>query len=328
MGNFLQASAFKDSILTMLILAALGLAGIYAPSLMIIIQLFWAVPLIIVIVRHGLAAGFYTALAVGLMHLFLVGPAQALILFLQYAGVSFVYGLTFRRRLKPGFSMAIGAGAVIISFALVTLLLISAFSFEPNDFSEQLQASIDPLIEAYREEGLFNSDYSFLTEETLRQQLEELVVLLMRLFPAMYALWGAFLAITNYLFARRALKGLDLAREMPPFSPLKEWRLPWWIIWGFLGGYGACLLGDYYQIEGLLAVGQNIITLYLPVFFILGCAVLSFLFGKYRVSRVLRWTLLCLLLLLFGLLALPIIAGVGLMDLLFNYRRSSESKLS
>jgi uncharacterized protein YybS (DUF2232 family) len=326
-GNFMQTSAIKDSVITMLILAVLGLVGIYIPSLMIIIQLFWAVPLIIVSVCHGLTVGFYTALAVGLIHFFLLGPAQASILFLQYAGISFVYGLTIRRGLKPGISMVMGAVAVIISFALVALLLISVLGFEPNYFSRQLQASIDPLIEMYRAEGLFNTDYPFLTEETLREQLEELVVFLTRLFPAFFALWGALLATTNYLIARRALKRIAPARVFPPFSPLKEWRLPWWIVWGFLGGYGAYLLGDYYQIEGLLAVGQNIIMVYLPVFFILGCAVLSFLFGKYNMSRALPWVFLCLFL-LFGLLPLAIIAGVGLMDLLFNYRRKAESKPS
>ncbi len=323
MANFLQTSAMKESIFTILVVAALSLTCIYFPSLMLVIQLFWMVPLIIVIVRHGLAVGVFTTGLIGLILLFLVGPAQAAIILMQLVGGAFVYGITFRKRLKPERSMLIGVGVTTISFVLLVLFLIFGLGFAPDYFMQQLQGSIDPLLAKYRAEGIFNNNYPNFTEEAVREQLEAAVVVINRLFPALFIIWGGLLAIANYLFARRALKGLKI--EIPPFLPLKEWRLPWWIVWGFIGGYGAYLLGDYYKIEKLSTVGQNVALVYIPVLFVLGCAVSSFYLGKYFTSRSTRWFMICLFLILFGLLSVPILAGVGLVDLLFNYRQRSKN---
>lgn len=322
MADFLQTSAIKESILTILVVTALSLMCIYFPSLMLVIQLFWMVPLIIVVVRQGLAVGLLTTGLIGLLLLFLVGPAQAVILLLQFAGGAFVFGLASRKQLNPEMSLLMGVGVTIFSFVLLALFLIYVLGFAPDYFAQNLQGSIDPLLEKYRAEGIFNNNYPNLSEEAVREQLEAAVAVINRLFPALLIIWGGLLAIANFLLARRALKGLGI--ETPRFLPLKEWFLPWWIVWGFIGGYGAYLLGDYYKLAALSAIGENIVLLYMPVLFVLGCAVLSFYLGKYFTSRNSRWFILCILLILFGLLFVPIIAGVGLLDLLFNYRHQTR----
>ncbi|HQD54782.1 MAG TPA: DUF2232 domain-containing protein [Peptococcaceae bacterium] len=323
MAKFFETPALKDGFFTLLFVVLLGLVGLFIPSFMMLIQLFWAVPLIVLLVRHGFAFGLYTFVFIFAILLVLAGPVQALILLLPLGGVSWAYGLAFRKDYRPRTALLLGVGVTMAAFLGLILFLVLQRGITLDYISQQLQANVEPMIEKYRSEGLFNKNYPGFTEETFRQQLQIAVQTIIRLFPALSLIWGTIVAAANYFFARSALQSLEM--QVPVVSPLSQWQLPWWVIWGFIFGYAAYLWGDYYEVAWALVVGQNIMLLYALVFFVLGCAVASFFLKKYISSSNMRWVVVLLCLLFTGILLVVLLVLLGLLDLLFNYRKLARA---
>lgn len=318
MHNSVRTQAIVEGALLAALTAILGLAGIYLPFLRLVIDFLWTIPIVVITVRHGLRVGMITLSVAGVLIVMLAHPLSAFFLILQFGGLALFYGAAFREKWRPAATLFVGTGIAVLSFLLVLALLVQLTGFEALNFAEQMEASIEPTIELYRQLGLFKQGaQTGVTETAVREMLTALTQTAILLIPAFFVLWALATAFLNYLIAQQILGKLKI--RTPVLPPFRRWQLPWWLVWGFIFGFAAYLIGDYFALEKLVQIGMNIILIYAPILFILGLAVASFYLGKYVKGTMARVFLIFLVIFFFRFLFLALMA-VGLLDLLFDYR--------
>jgi len=317
-----RTQALAEGALMATIAAILGLAGIYLPFMRVFTDMFWTIPIVIVTVRHGLTTGAVSLGVAGLLILVMAHPLQAVFLMLQFGGLALFYGVAFKNGYKAAMTLFAGTGVAVLSLFLVIVLMIALFGVDVVNIAAQMEESMELTIDLYQRLGLFKqSAQTGLTEEVVRQMMEAFSHTLGLLIPAFFVLWALATAFLNYLIAQIVL--LRLKIKIVPLPPFREWRLPWWIIWGFIVGFAAYLAGDYFAFEGLLHLGLNIMLIYTPILFILGLSVGSFYTGKYFTST---WSRVLIVIVAFIFLRFVFLAlmAVGLLDLVLNYRHLSS----
>ena len=322
MNSSLQNQTVKGILFMASLTVLLGLSGLYFPFLKIFIDLCWTIPIIIVIMRQGFRAGVITTGLTGLLFLILFGSGQALLLLLQFGVLALFYGYAFKKGLKPRLTLSMGIGIAVAANLAVMILLAFVWGIDKAHFVQQMQNGINAMMEGYRDLGLFDGTRSFFTEEAVREQLEYTIAVTGRLLPAFYVLWGMVVAFINYQAARLVLSRIKIS--VPALPSVWQWRLPWWIAWGFIVGYGAYLAGDYFTIQKFSTVGLNIMLVYAPVLLILGIAVYAFYLKKYFVRSGSRLIVTFLFLYFLQFAFFFVLAGVGLLDLFFNYRKLAD----
>lgn len=314
--SLLRTQALVEGTLMAVFTVILGLVGLYLPFFKVGIDMFLAVPIIIVIVRHGILAGCLSVGFAGALFFLLLGPFFSLPLFLQSGVLALFYGFALKKRLQPGITVLIGTVIVIISILLNLALTYTILGADTIDFGKRIQQNIDTTLELYREQGFFSTQYGF-TEERARELLENTKRMLILLVPGILVIWALVTALINYLAAHRFLMRLKVSGSALP--AFREWRLPWWVIWGFIIGFASYLVGDRLANQTLLTIGMNIMLIYAPVFFTLGLAVIVFYIGRYFAGLGFRIIAITFFIFFFRAVSIALVI-TGILDLLFNYR--------
>lgn len=320
MSSSLRTRAIVEGALMASLTAILALMGIYMPFIRIFTDLIWTIPVVLVTVRHGVSTGIMTIAVAGLLIFSLSSPIEAVILIIQFGGLALLYGYAFRKQMRPGVTLLMGAGAAVVSILLVFCISLLIFGVDILNFAEHLKASIEPTIVLYEKLGLFEKYAAQgFTEQIAREMLSGFIKLISLIIPALLAIYGLTSAFLNYFVAQIILEKIKV--PVPKLPPIMYWRLPWWTVWGFILGFGLKLAGDYFNNISFATIGLNIMLIYWPVLFILGVAVLRWLMQRYLKGAFIYRLLLLLTVVLFFQYAIWVITSIGLADLLFNYRK-------
>ncbi|MCG0277653.1 MAG: YybS family protein [Thermanaeromonas sp.] len=302
--------------------AVLALLGIVLPPLQVITNILWIVPIVVLVVRQDLRTGVLATLVAGILVGIFSGIFNALFLFIQFAGLGLLYGYLFKREVPPGIMVAAGSVMVLFSLLFSLFLSIHILGWSSLDLLEDLKHLPDRVLDFYKRSGLLDR---FLqqgnTLEDLRRSLEVTVNYIKLLLPGMLVLVSLFMALINYLVSEAVLRRLNLRnRVLPPF---RYWQLPWYAIWGFIGGLALWLAGDYWHLDFLRIVGLNILYFYFPLLAGNGLALVAFWAHRFPWPGALK--LMVFLFLLFNLpLGLLVLATLGLVDTLAGWRREPE----
>lgn len=295
--------------------AVLALMGVYIPFLAVLTSLVFTVPIIVVTIRHGVLTGVLSILTAGLLVFALYEPLRGFMLLLQYGALSIFYGYAFAKKMSSSFTLTIGTviGAVSLLLTFYAGYIVTGI----NDLAlfEQMKESIDPVIQMLREFGYFNNPQ--MDEETIRQLLTRAVDNALLLIPAVFVIYGMFVAVVNYLVSQKVLAKMGVqVQALPPFT---HWRLPWWTVYGFILGYGLNLFGKLREIEPAAYIGYNIISVFGIIFLVLGLSLVLFLQERFLPGKMYRAVVIITILLFYPMLSLLLML-IGLVDLLFNYR--------
>jgi uncharacterized protein YybS (DUF2232 family) len=135
-------------------------------------------------------------------------------------------------------------------------------------------------------------------------------------FPGIFFA-GSILTAWGYLLLVGALIRRWPALVPRPAPEWWRWELPEQLVWAFIGAGGLYLTGR----PGLQAVGLNGLIVLLALYFLQGLSIAAFVFKRYQLPRTLG--ALSVVLLLFQPLLALVVAGVGLFDVWFSFRRLS-----
>ena len=312
MNQYKMSPVTESGLLTTLNVV-LVLAAVYLPFIGILLMLVWPLPLIVLVVRHGLRRGMMAAVITGLFAAVFTGPMMALRLVLDFVPIGLLLGWAFVRNWSGVRALAfaifvalVGQAASIGAFLLVTE--INPLTLQANF----IQLAGDSYLQLY--EGLGVSEEA-LTQT--REEIEQVVKTVTYLIPFVFILIGVLYGGIAYLSGRKLLKRLGYV--VADFPPVHEWRLSL----AFLYLFGFALVGLYWggtrQIMWLyqLSLNANALAIFAGLF--QGLVLVHCVFRHFRVSTALR--LVFYVFILMNPFLAQVVAMTGLIDMIFDYRQ-------
>ncbi|HWI54772.1 MAG TPA: YybS family protein [Desulfobacteria bacterium] len=294
-----------------LITAMLGVLAVYFLPLKFLVDYVWGIPIIIIIKKYGLRVGTLTLMTTFFLTWIFTDPVTTTVLLVQLAPLALAYGLLFKYEIPPGTVLLTGSVVCILSTGLAVLgfIYIAGVDLIPSEQFFRDQAA--QIADLYTKYGVMNAAQS----KAYAQSMTKLVV---TLIPSMLAVGAVVRAFITYLITVKVFRKLNYrVNSLPPFS---EWTLPWYSIWLVIAGLGLSLIGDQYRLHTLAVIGKNIVFLVLPLFFIIGLAVVVNFFRSWQIPR---WMKIVLVILIFINLggALVLLTIIGLFDPVVSFRK-------
>ena len=291
----------------------LALMAVYLPFIGFLLVLFWPLPLIVLVVRHGLRWGLMAMAAAGILVGLLVEPLLSLRLVVAFAPAGLLLGWAFAKGLSGVRTFLLTLLAAVAGQAAAVGLLLWVTDVNPLAMQvDILQSSFDSSLQLY--EGMGMSEDSL---AQARADIEQGMQMLNYLFPLVFILMGLFYAVVSYVAGGKVLK--RLGQDVPQFPPFHEWRLPQ----GFLYLFGFALVGLYWggtrEITWLYQLSLNANVLAIMAGLLQGIVLVHCLLRHYKVSMPLR-VVLYVFIIMNPFLA-QVTAMTGLIDMLFDYRR-------
>ncbi|MDH7478846.1 MAG: YybS family protein, partial [Syntrophomonadaceae bacterium] len=279
------------------------------------------VPITILMVKRSPPSGLL-ALAMTAVLTLVLAPSLVTVSFIaQFAPVGVFYGVALNRKWHPGIVALGGIGTAMGSLALVLLLTFRSAGIALAELGQPVEEMFHQSLAFYHQAGVFDSLFAQgVTPAELEEYARQVSETYKRLLPGLLAIGAMGTSVLNYLITCLVGNhaGLEL-RRIPPFS---QWQLPWYFTWGVVVGLAALLGGDYWQLDTLSRIGQNLLLVFAPVLFVFGASVVVF---YYRRSPLPAWFKISIIVLatFYLTFSLMLVMALGLFDPLFGYRRRS-----
>lgn len=322
-------SAYKTKQLTegamMAVLTALfTLIGTFIPLLNTLTVIIITSPIIFVIMRNNFSTGVLSSLVAGFLVTVIAGPLTGLFFYIQFMFLALAYGYLIKKEASVARILSVGTIISTLATIVVILLVMISSQISLDDQKAVFNESMDRMITQYEEAGLFKDlEAQGMSKEEIRDLLATITKFITNIIPTLLIIASALTAILNYIFARFILKKFNY--KMPAFPPFREWRIPWYYIWGFLAAWTILLLGDYIDNQWILVLGQNILIAYGAAFFVTGISLMAYTFKNMQISPVARVLFVFAIFMLFQNIVI-ITAIVGLLDTLFDVRQRIKKR--
>ena len=205
--------------------------------------------------------------------------------------------------LKRGdIGLAVAAPSILI-FAFVAASIFSV-SYNSGSTIEELltkwAAQVTGEMMKVSESALSSSEQS-----EFKQNLQTFQVMIVALFPSIIISSLAVVMWINMLIITRKIKAI----------PVKEWKSPDWIVAFFI------LAGLFTLLEHkiLQTIGLNLLVIVGQVYFFQGLAIVSVFMDERKWPGMIRWPIYILILI--QIYMMIIVAGFGLFDTWFDFRK-------
>ncbi len=291
----------------------MGLVTVYVPIIGMFVEFFCAVPLAVLTARQGVGKGLSALFVTFILLSMLISPVLAIRLALSFGICGVALGWCVRKNFDAVriffATLVVASAAQVVSIGL----LIAVMDVNLIEMQiEMVRESFDESFKMYEEMGV---DPARIAEA--QTQVEPALQVLVFLMPTLIMLTALVNAVAVYLTAQWIFPKLQM--KIPKLPPFSEWKLPvlffYTAIIGGLGLYWGFTRGwtEIYEISLNLLIISAIIGL------IQGLALLSFLFDRYNVSKLMRRILYVILIL--NMFLIQLVAITGLLDMLFDYRK-------
>lgn len=292
----------------------LALAAVYLPIVGVVATLVWSLPIIVLVVRHGIRFGLMAVIVSTIIMSLLIEPMFAARMALSFAPTGLVIGYGFRKNWSAVKSFTVSLIAAVGGKALALILFFMLTAINPLDMQlELLKETFDETLNMYRTLGI-------MSEQDIKASAEQIkngIALVAMLLPLVVILMGLLDAAISFILGAKVLKRLGVAvNHFPPFA---EWRLPQWILLLFGFALVGLYWGSSHSIDVLYTVSINVVVLSIFAGLVEGLSLVHVLMQRYQVRLIFR-VIIYTILLLNGVF-MQLIAMTGLLDMYFDYRR-------
>ena len=310
----LKVKSTTESGLLAAVTVIMGLIAVYMPVLGVVATLLWPLPIIILVVRHGLRSGILSVIAAALIMSALISPLNSIHLIATFAPPSLVLGYGFRQQAPATQILLTGLVSSIIGVGLATGLLMAVSGINPFDIQSQMSAmqeAMDSTFAIYESLGMSPEEI-----QSNKDKFQMVFSMMSVLMPLAIISAGMITTWLNFTIGGKVLRRLGYqVTTLPPFD---QWHLPKALLYVFAFSLIGLYWGSTHNIELLYQISLNANLLVTFAGFIQGVAVLSCL-SRNRLSRWVFW-LIMFFVFMNGVFA-QILAFVGLFDMFFDYRK-------
>ncbi|SHK54161.1 YybS family protein [Desulforamulus aeronauticus] len=317
MASFRDTRALVDGAFMAGLTAVLGLLGMFIPPFLFVSSVLLPIPLAVLVRRRDLKVAILSLIVtIFLMAILYPDPLQVLIMFIQFGPLGLVLGLLYKNYVSAGHAMvAAYIVSALAALAVITLtILVTGINFEMLQAS--LTEGMNKVFAMYQEAGVpVPADQQQLFLNSIKST--------MLVLPTIYVIFALFATTLTYIVGAKVLRRLNYqVNALPPFS---KWRLPWYAIWGMILGLLFLLAGNQFQFNTIKIIGQNVLTLFAFIFFIMGLSVVVHFYKQLKLSKPFKMVLLLLLIIYISFMYMAVVL-LGLLDTIFNLRRPIVKK--
>jgi uncharacterized protein YybS (DUF2232 family) len=305
-----RLAANAEAVLAGLVAVGLFVSGSVVPLFGLLLSLLCPLPFVGVGLRHGRRALLLALAVAGLALAVPLSVRQAAVFLLEFGLPAVVLETGLRRGARTE-TVVIGVAAVLALGGATVLTLVSGRWDDP---ASAVARHVDGLL----------LDMEALTA---RMGLADAVGapaagarglrdLLLAAFPGLLFV-GSLLTAAAYVFVLQAAVRRWPDRWASARVSAFRWELPEALVWVFIGSGAAFLSG----VPGLKPVGLNGLIILLGLYFLQGLSIAAFLFQRFQLPRFLAT--LAVIVLVFQPFFVLLVAGLGLFDVWFAFRRLS-----
>ena len=203
-------------------MTAFGMMAVYLPIVGTIVEFFWTLPLLIIIVRHGISRGLVSWLIATILFSMFVGPVTAVRMSISAGSVSIALGYGIEKKFRPVMSIVLALVAGF--FAQIISVAIIFFALDINVIDLQLKMireSFEQTFEFYSAAGI---EPESLTE--MRGQIEPAIEIVGIIMPLVFALTSALNVFMTYYGMKWIFPRIGLQWKMIDLPPFIAWRFP------------------------------------------------------------------------------------------------------
>lgn len=318
LSNKLSTQSLTQGALLASLTAVLLIVGTLLPVIGVFLLMAAAVPISVLVVRQGLSVGIMGSVIVALLVTILFGPLIGLSYSLEYMGMAVVIGWMLLNRKSAVKILCAGIALSMVSTVIIGAISIFVMAI-PMEQLTNAQAIADQSLEMYRELGMMdNLLEQGMTESDVRAMAESMTQLMFRLTPTLLLILSMVTAYIHYSITIFILKRIKVkVPKMPKFS---KWVLPYHTIWAVIAVWALWLLIDYLPWPWLGILCQNLLLLFATILGIFGLSVLFHWIGFEKQNTPMK-TFFILMMLFFFSGVVPMAILLGLLDLLFDFRK-------
>lgn len=294
------------------IMVLLGIFSLYLPIISIVTIFLMPIPLVILIYQCSLKDGFLAVLVTFILLFILSGNILGIIaLLLQTVPVGLLLGLVFKNNVSSGKGMAIASLGAALSTVLIFLLAFWFTGINPFVVSQEMTNSMQEVLNWYEKSNLISES----SMAQLKDSMEQTMELVALLIPGNLVIWSLVSVYITYLLSYWCFRKLNIS--VLPISSFKEWKLPWYMIWGIILGLFCLLIPVEENYLFLSAIGKNILYIMGFLYFICGISLLVFLYQRWKIIWVIKIIFL-ILIIIYGFFVFILL---GFLDSIINIRR-------
>lgn len=291
----------------------MGLVTVYIPILGMLVEFFCAVPLAVLTARQGVGKGFSALFVTLILLSMLISPIPALRLTLGFG----ICGVTLGWGVRKNFGavrifftlMVIASAAQVLTLALLIALV------DVNLIETQIEMLRESFAESFQMYESLGVDPEQIAEA--KTQVEPAIQTLVLLMPTIIMLSALVNTVAVWLTTHWIFPKLQM--KIPTLPPFAEWRFPVLFLYtAIIGG-----LGLYWGITRgwteIQEIALNLMIVSMLIGLVQGLALLSAVFDRYKISKLLRRLIYVVLIL--NMFLVQLVAITGLIDMIFDYRK-------
>ncbi len=304
-----RAKAGMHAAALCLVSLLLALAGATIPVAGVFFALLIPLPLIILFSIHGRLIAVLGMVALWASLAALLGQGAAWIVFVEFGLSAAVLGEARRRDWTPERSVAAGGLTMIVGTLLAFLSLSWSVGSPIEYLVDRVDRAIQDTMALYARMGLSADEAGALSISgaTVRR-------LFLVTSPGLLVAAALLTTFANYFLARTAVsRASDSSGPSQGFA----WTMPDWLVWLFIASAVLFLTG----LPVIKEIGLNGLIIMMTLYFLQGLAIAAFWSRRLGLPPLVG--ILGVVLLLLQPLLVLLLAGVGLFDTWFAFRRQT-----
>ena len=291
----------------------LGLLTIYVPLIGIFVEFFFAVPVALLTARQGAGKGISALFVACVLLSMLIGPLFALRLCLSVGLCGVALGWCVRQNFSA--VRIFFTTLVVASAAQIASIVLASVVLDVDIIDTQiklLRESFDESFNFYESIGVDKAQIS------LAQANADVILKVFALvMPTILTLAALLNAATVYLASKWLFAKLGI--KLPQMPNFAEWRFPSLFFYLAIVGALCWYWGTTRGWTGIYQIALNLLCVSLIIGFVQGLAILSALFERFKLSKIVRGLLYTVVILTPFLLQFTVV--FGLVDTVFDYRK-------
>lgn len=319
MASKLSVRGLTEGAILAALVALFALAARYLPLVDIASVFVCPIPLMLLVIRHGVRVALLAALVAAAIGAMVAGPLTGAAILISFAPIGIVLGIGVRQRFSAPAIVLIGSAVMTVSLLVSLALTLAIANVNPYALMiDSMRQGQESAVSIYERLGMDRQQIER-TTGPMRQMIE----LLPRLIPLLIVVGGINTAYIDFQVGRLVLR--KVGQELPALPPMSTWRVPPLFLWTLPVGFLLVAWGRG-RSPALETAGLNLSILAQMIFSLQGLFVGWALLDRYKVSRWLRWAIIAVAVTnpLIGLL----VFFLGLADAAFDLRRRWRSSTS